>query len=126
MHAYISDRERRADINWFDSQLTPTVGLGQFCQDEFPGGGFQAEDIWHAAALREAHVILAETHPIARLEDSTVELPLAACPAQSEPFLCAIEALAAFVGDPCQCAGGIHWSAERGYWHCNGILPEPS
>ena len=61
MHAYISDRERRADMDWFDAQPRPTVGLGQFCQDNFPGGGFQAEDIWHAAALREARAILSET-----------------------------------------------------------------
>lgn len=61
MKAYMSNRERRADLDWFDAQPRPTVGLGQFCQDEFPGGGFQAEDIWHAAALREARAILAET-----------------------------------------------------------------
>ena len=34
------------------------------------------------------------------------------------------DALRAFVGEPCGCAGGMHWSLERGYFHCNGIVPE--
>jgi hypothetical protein len=81
------------------------------------------------AAFREARAILADTETTYPERFQCYDLrgryegPNSALVVEAAALA---EALEAFIGEPCQCAGGIHWSAERGYYHCNGILPERS
>ena len=75
-------------------------------------------------ALREARAILAETEPIGR-GLFTAFVPVCGLDAVADlgaPMALA-ESLRSFVGDPCHCAQGLHWSPGRGYFHCAGVTP---
>ena len=105
MHACISDRTDRAETRY---ELARDVN----------GSRSDVDLAMLELAEREARAILAETEPeIIGNTGFGLDIPHSRALA---------EALEAFVGPPCRCAGGSHWSPERGYYHCNGILSERS
>lgn len=113
MRAYMSDRTARPapTYNAWTGQMVEQTDRAEMLDVE---------------AEREARAILAETEPqYSPLVpwDAGWRMSGNETPEQAAGRALA-DALRSFVGEPCHCAQGLHWSPGRGYFHCAGVTPE--
>ena len=112
MKAFLSDPDKRS--RWLDHLSTHYTAT-------IEETGLSPEDWVLNTAWGEARAILAVTEPdgcgthqrLTWLGDWSADM------AESVALFLG----QAFPGEQCHCAAGHHWSPERGYFDCGGIVP---
>jgi hypothetical protein len=121
--AFLSDRSGRA-ITRFVSHVH---ALGPLADPHNYAYCTLLEQRDVAAAESEARAILAETEGRPYEVERPVMIGFDVYPFETEIMAGLAESLALFLGqtfagEPCRCAQGHHWSPERGYFDCGGVV----